>query len=98
MMFAALMLSVSGCSTGKPLIKAELSRPALPPSSLMPCAKPQRLPENGLSLSQAADYWARDRSSLLSCERKREAAVKAVSQAAQDKAGNINGSGSRAAV
>ncbi len=44
----------------------------------MACSRPALLPERALNAREVVHYWGRDRASLLICEQRRGAAVKAI--------------------
>ncbi|WP_336288639.1 hypothetical protein [Bartonella sp. CB60] len=44
----------------------------------MACPHPHLLPERDLNAQEVTHYWSRDRTALLICEKRRDAAVKAV--------------------
>jgi len=76
-MAAGLAAALSGCLTGRPMIKQQLIMPELPPAAKLPCARPQRLPADGVNERQAVQYWLRDRQALRACEARRQAAAAA---------------------
>lgn len=45
-----------------------LERPSPPPSLVLPCTTPQRLPEQDLTAAQTEILWGRDRAALLTCK------------------------------
>ncbi len=76
----ALGLSVCACSTPKPVnsLSYYYLSVELPPLAKMACPHPHLLPERDLNAQEVTHYWSRDRTALLICEKRRDAAVKAV--------------------
>ncbi|WP_273760184.1 hypothetical protein [Bartonella sp. ML70XJBT.G] len=68
------------CSTPKPKssFAYHFLSVELPPVVRMACSRPALLPERALNAREVVHYWGRDRASLLICEQRRGAAVKAI--------------------
>lgn len=60
-----LTLSACLCLASCGLISVEKPKP--PPSLLVPCDRPVRLPERGLSDQEVEILWGRDRDALNAC-------------------------------
>ena len=56
-----IALILAGCSS------SYVEKPKPPPSLLVPCDRPVRLPERGLSDQEVEILWGRDRDALNAC-------------------------------
>ncbi len=83
-MLVASTVIVSACSPVKPMpvIRTEVVRPVVPDGARQPCAAPFALPDRAMNARDVTAGWSADRTSLLTCEQRRAAAVAAIDGAA----------------
>ena len=68
---AALPLALTACAA------STVANPSIgpPPSLLVPCAVPVRLPERALTQAEVETFWGRDRAALRRCGERQAALV-----------------------